>query len=108
MEKRYVALRTIGNIYRVLGIIAGAITILAVLFICGSSLIGGASGSLANQYGGYSFLGTALGGLLMGLIAILYGGLISLTLYGMGEGVYLLIALEENTRLTATLLQQGK
>lgn len=108
MEKRYVALRTVGTIYRVLGIIAGCITVIAVLGTCISSVVGGGlMGSLSNQYyyQGASFLGGVFGGLLMSFFILLYGGIMSLTLFAAGEGVYLLLALEENTRLTAELLQ---
>lgn len=108
MEKRYASLRIIGTIYRVVGIIIGGITVIAVLFICGTSLLGGAGNSIYSQssYGTMGLLGGAFGGLIMSLIALLYGGFLALTMYAIGEGVYLLIALEENTRQTAALLQQ--
>jgi len=38
------------------------------------------------------------GGILFSVFAIIYGGLISMTLFAFGEGVYLLISPEENTR----------
>ncbi len=113
VAKHYQALRTIGTIYKVLGVIAGVLTILLVLGFCGFSVLGGSlMSSLRNSYGyggGPSF-GGAFGGLVGGLIGsivlIIYGGAISVTLYAFGEGVYLLLALEENTRATAQLLQQ--
>ncbi len=112
MEKRYMALRTIGTIYKVLGVLVGALTILAVLGICASSVLGGA---VADQFGyelgrrGMGFgglFGGVFGGLLVSFFAILYGGGMAVTLYALGEGVYLLLALEENTRKTVALLQQ--
>jgi hypothetical protein len=109
MEQRYTALRTVGTIYRVLGIIVGCITILGVIVTCISSVIGGGVlGSLSNQYNytGASLLSGMFGGLLMGVFFLIYGGVIALTLFAAGEGVYLLLALEENTRRTAELLQQ--
>jgi uncharacterized membrane protein len=111
MERRYVALRTVGTIYRVLGIIIGCITVLAVIAVCISSVIGGGMmNSLGSQsnYAGASLLGGVFGGLLMSFFFLLYGGVMALTLFAAGEGVYLLIALEENTRVTAELLQQKR
>ena len=110
MEPRYRALRIIGTIYKVLGAIAGAITILLVLVICASSVLGGAAlSSLSNQLGessGFGALsGGVFGGFLISLFAMLYGGGIAVTLFGFGEGISLLLALEENTRATAQLLR---
>ncbi|NMC79741.1 MAG: hypothetical protein GYA59_10310 [Chloroflexi bacterium] len=113
MEKRYVALRTIGTIYKVLGIIAAIFTILAMLGICGTSVLGGAAlDRLGHQFGNDSsfggMFGGVFGGLLMSVVILLYGGGLAVTLYALGEGVYLLLALEENTRQTVALLQRPK
>jgi hypothetical protein len=110
MEKRYSALRTIGTIYKVLGIVAGAITVLVVVALCLISVLGGAAlGNISSNLGGASSSGGLFPGVLAGLIGsfmvVLWGGSLSVTLYALGEGVYLLIALEENTRNTALALQ---
>lgn len=110
MEPRYRALRIIGTIYKVLGGLAGVITVLLVLAICATSVLGGAAlESLSTELGEGSaaggLFGGVVGGILLSLIAILYGGTISVTLYGFGEGIYLLLALEENTRATAQMLR---
>jgi len=111
MEKRYAALRVIGTIYKVFGGIVGVITILAVLGICATSLLGGAAmGTLGREFGGDTgfagLLSGFLGGLIGGVLVIIYGGGLAVTLYAAGEGVYLLLALEENTRATVMLLQR--
>lgn len=111
MEKRYKALRIIGTIYKVVGVIAGVITILIALSLCATSVLGGtAIGSFGREFGGDTgFAGLfsgLLGGLILSIVAIIYGGGLAVTLYAAGEGVYLLLALEENTRATAMLLQQ--
>ncbi len=111
MERRYTALRTIGTVYKALGVLAGIVTILIVLSLCATSVLGGTVlGNLAREFGrgpgmGVSF-GGVIGGVLGSLLAILYGGGLAVTLYAFGEGIYLLLALEENTRVTAALLQQ--
>ncbi len=110
MEKRYRALRIVGTIYKVLGIIAAALTVLAVLALCGTSLLCGAAldsvgRQLGQDLGGGGVFGGMVGGVILSLFAVLYGGIIALTLYAFGEMIDLLIALEENTRLTAQMLQ---
>jgi hypothetical protein len=110
MEKRYAALRLIGSVYKILGIIVGVLTILMVLGLCATSIFGSSIlGEIGRQYGSGNAMGGAGGivlGLLMSLGAIIYGGGMAVTLYALGEGIYLLIALEENTRATALLLQK--
>jgi hypothetical protein len=111
MEKRYKALRFIGTVYKVIGIIVGALAVLGAIGFCALSAIGGtALSSLGNSYGYSSGAGGLfsglLGGVLVGGLMLLYGGITAITLYALGEGVYLFIGLEENTRATAALLQQ--
>ena len=110
MQKRYGALRTVGTLYKVLGIIAGIITILIALGICGISLSGGAVlNRLARDNPSASFIGLYSGllGFVWAIVALIYGGGVALTLFAVGEGIYLLLALEENTRLTSMLIQQN-
>jgi hypothetical protein len=110
MEKRYAALRLIATVYKVLGVIALIITLLAVVGFC---LTGLAGGGLLRELGrgpnAMPLAGAgmgAVGGLIAGGLALLYGGGLAVTLYGLGEAIYLLIALEENTRATVQLLQK--
>jgi hypothetical protein len=110
MEHRYRALRTIASIYRIMGYIVLGLTILVVLAICGASVISGSSlQSLSQQFGvgsrGTGIAESIFGGLIASLFAILYGGITSISLIGIGEAIYLFIAVEENTRKTALLLE---
>jgi len=112
METRYQALRIIGTVYKVLGIIVASVTVLAIIGFCLLSLLGGL-GSTAMSRGAdeaalgifSTLLGTIFGTVCLGVFLLIYGGGIALTLYAAGEGMYLLLALEENTRTTAMLLQ---
>lgn len=119
MEKKFKALRFAATVYKVIGIIGGVITVISALGFCLFSILGGSlmnsiMNSASNYYGGGNsagpagFLGGILGGVIVGGIILLYGGLSSITLYAFGEGIYLLIALEENSRSTALLLQPQK
>ena len=110
MQRRYTALRVLAVFYKVVGAALGVLTILAVIALCATSVLGGAAlSSATRQLGadaGYAGLfGGVLGGLILSVFTVLYGGGLAVTLYALGEGVYLLIALEENTRATVTLLQ---
>lgn len=107
MEKKYNALRTIGTIYKVLGGLAGIVTILIVLSFCATSVFGGAFDILSSSRRGMGMGGLGvLGGIFASLAALIYGGGAAVTLYALGEGVYLLIDLEENTRATNLLLRR--
>ncbi len=110
MEQRYRALRIVGSIYKILGGIAGIITLLFVVTICASSVLGGAAlNSFGREIGDGSGFGGlfsgVVGGAILSTLAILYGGTITVTLYGFGEAIYLLLALEENTRTMALILR---
>ena len=108
MERKYRALRTIGTIYKILGIIIGVLTLLSILGFCATSVmgVGGAAlGRDASAFFGGAF-GGAVGTVIFAVFATLYGGGLAVTMYALGEGVDLLIALEENTRMTASLLEQ--
>ncbi len=110
MEKRFRALRVIGTFFKILGVIAGILTILSAIAMCafmvmGSTVLNSAlqAYDLGNDSGVY---GSLLGGALIGLLLLLYGGLITASIYGLGEGIFLLIAVEENTRATRLFMEE--
>jgi hypothetical protein len=111
MEKRFKILRFVGSFYKVVGIIIAAITIISALGFCVLSVVSGTAtesiirGLNPNGGGqGFGILGGVVGGLIVSLLIILGGGIYAVTTYALGETVYLLIALEENTRHTASML----
>jgi hypothetical protein len=55
-----------------------------------------------------SLLGGVVGGAITGFVILLYGGATGAGLFALGELVYLLLAVEENTRLTSTVLRQAQ
>jgi hypothetical protein len=109
MEKRYNALRTIGTIFKVLGIILGIFAILSIVAFCAMSVIGGAALTDISQDLGYDIglgvFGGILGGIFSGFVLLLTLGLPALFLYGYGEMLFLFLSVEENTRATALQLQ---
>lgn len=107
MEKKFKALRLFGTIYKIIGVI---VLILTILGAAGTCIMGFAGGALVQQYAEDITSGTGITAGLVGLMAalgMLIGGAISgLSLYAIGEGIYLLIGIEENTRSTNALLRQ--
>ncbi len=111
MERRYGALRILGTIYKILGVLVGIVTIVAALGLIAASFLGGGTmGNLPLNMNRPFMPGPMVGGMIGGVIAavfaVLYGIGLAITLYGLGEGIYLLLALEENTRLTAQILER--
>ncbi len=95
MEKRFRVLRIIGTLYKVLAWISLVGGILAAFGTLLVSLIGGFS--VPREYGFPRFGGAmaGIGGFLVGLlVAVVY----FIAFYGIGELIYLFLAIEENTR----------
>lgn len=112
MQTRFGVLKFISGFYKVVGIIVGVIALLSALGICatsvlGTSLLSGLSRDLQNS-GVQPFLGASsiLAGIFSALGTIIGGAFAALGLYAFGELISLLISLEENTRITAALLQK--
>jgi len=104
MKGRFKALRFIGTLYKILGIIAGILTLAATVGICFTSILGGTALQQAfnefNETGSplLGGMGGALMGVVGGLFLLLNGGLAAAGLYAVGEGIYLMLSIEENTR----------
>ena len=105
MEKKYGILRFIGSVYKVVGIIIGVLTLLGALGICLTSVLGS---DIFNQMQRGFGMGvrTGLAGVIGAVSTLISGAILALTLYATGEGVFLLISLEENTRATALYLRR--
>lgn len=111
MGKKYRALRIVGTVYKVIGTIVLVVTVLAAVGSCLSGILGGALFSgVADQVKSNLQLagsgGMAVMGIVMGLGILLWGVIVGITAFAAGEGIYLLIDLEENTRMTASLLKK--
>jgi uncharacterized membrane protein YdcZ (DUF606 family) len=111
MSKRFAVLRILSTIYKILGIILAIITILSSVGICLTGLISGAAvDQIINQMNRNSSVlgvfGGALGGILISVGIILYGGLGAVATYALGELIELLLSIEENTRASSLLLQK--
>jgi hypothetical protein len=101
MDRRFTALRIIGTVFKVLAWIV---------------LISGLLGAIGMLVLGFTFtgqegpLGLNLGGPLAGVglfvASLILASFGFLTLYAVGESVYVFLSIEENTRRTAYIAQQ--
>lgn len=103
MEKRFRALRTIGTLLKILAWIELVMVILISIFL----VIGGSVGSLGQTLG-RDLPGVAIGGVLAAIVTgagtLLAGVVWFLALYAAAEGIYVILSIEENTRLTAVAM----
>lgn len=101
MDRRFTALRIIGTVFKILAWIS---LIFGLLGAIGMLVLGF---TLSGQQG---FLGLDLGGPLAGIAMFVVALLISifsfLSLYAIGESVYMFLSIEENTRRTAYVVQE--
>jgi hypothetical protein len=110
METKYQALRIIGAIFKVMAVIVGIFTILAALLTCIGVTSMGPLMDLAASTSGVGAAGLGTG--MMAVIGVIYAVMIlimflpfAVMLFAAGEGIFLLIDLEENTRRTVMLLE---
>jgi hypothetical protein len=97
-DKKYKALRTIANLYKILAFVLGGLMVIGALIIMASGAV-----SSSSSFGGPSMMA---GGFIGGLIMLIYAGLVFVGFYGLGEFIYLFLDIEENTRKTNDLLSK--
>jgi hypothetical protein len=102
MKKRFQVLRFIASIFRILAIFIAAAALVASLVTVVMALAGGQIWSIFGLDANTGFFG----GLLAAFLEVLAGGLYALLLYGYGELISLMLALEENTHNTVLLLEK--
>lgn len=103
MEKRFRALRTIGTLFKIFAWIELVVVILLAILI----VIGGSVGSLDQALGQELpriAVGGVLGAIVTGGVILLAGVVYFLLLYATAEGIYVILSIEENTRLTAVAM----
>ncbi len=99
MEKKFRVLRIIGTLWKILAWIVLVGGILSSLGILAAGIFGGGfMQQLGQQAGQGAFLFNALGGIIGFVIGLISSAFYFLILYAAGEMIYLLLAIEENTR----------
>ncbi len=103
MEKRFRALRTIGTLLKILAWLVIVVAVLGAIFVAIAG-IGGSIGMIGDAVG-QDVAGLAMGGafaaILMGGAMLLAGVIYFILLYAAAEAIYVILSIEENTRLTA-------
>jgi hypothetical protein len=101
VDRRFTALRVIGTVFKILAWIT---LILGLLGAIGMLIVGftlsGPEGPLGLNLGG------PLAGIAMFFVTLIVTIVSFLTLYAVGESVYLFLSIEESTRRSAYILQQ--
>jgi hypothetical protein len=102
IPRKFGTFRFIGTFFKVMGIIITVITIIGAIFLAialpiGGSLLGNLVQTAETPERLYSY--GIVSGVLTALIVLLAGGLWGALTYGIGELFYVLIAIEENTRV---------
>jgi len=100
MDRRFTALRVIGTVFKILAwisLIFGLLVALALLIL--GFTFGGEQGPLGLDLGG------PLAGIAMFVVTVISAAVGFLTLYAVGESVYVFLAIEENTRRSAFIAQ---
>lgn len=101
MKKRFGVLRVLSTVFKVLGIIVAVIAILGGLI----SLVMAFSNTDVFTSMGFEDTNSVFVGLVLALVVLVGGLLSAILVYGFGELLILLIAIEDNTLRTATLLE---
>ena len=101
MDRRFMALRIIGTVFKILAWLA---LIFGVLAAIGALILGF---TIRGQEGllGLS-LNSPLAGIAVFIISVIVAIMSFLLLYACGEFLYLFLSVEENTRRAAYLMQQ--
>jgi len=101
VKKRFGVLRALAAIFKILGIVVAALSVLGGLITFVVSVAGGDMFSSM----GIPAAGGALAGLAGGFLIILVGALYALIMYGYGELIMLMVSMEDNTFRTVKLLE---
>jgi len=101
MKKRFKFLRTMANIFKVLGILLAAFSLVGGIILVVLSLSNGNFWTLfgLDAASGYFY------GLSGGVFVLIFGVLEGLIIYGFGELIYVVIAIEENTYKSSLFLE---
>jgi hypothetical protein len=103
MKKRFQFLHVIASIFRILAIVVAGLALVASLVTLVMAMAGG---QIWNIFGIDANTGF-FGGLLAAFLEVLVGFFYALLLYGYGEMINLMLALEENTYNTVQLLEKN-
>jgi len=103
MKKRFQFLHVVAGIFRILAIVVAGLALVASLVTLVMAMAGGQIWNIFGMDANTGFFG----GLLVAFLEVLAGFFYALLLYGYGEMISLMLALEENTRNIVALLEKN-
>ena len=103
MKKHFQFLHVIASIFRILAIVVAGLALVVSLVTLVMAMAGGQIWNIFGMDANTGFFG----GLLAAFLEVLVGFFYALLLYGYGEMISLMLALEENTRNTVALLEKN-
>ncbi|MEK6285409.1 MAG: zinc ribbon domain-containing protein [Acidobacteriota bacterium] len=104
VQKKYKVLRLIAVLIKVFAFIAGAICIIGALVMLAAGVASSSKTSGFGDTGPAALFGGVVGGLLM----LVYGVFVFVFLYAYSEWMYVFMDIEENTRVTNEMLSGRK
>jgi len=105
VQKKYKLLRLIAVLMKILAVLLGVVLIIVGLVMMVAGATAGTQTTPAFPDTGPTAL---FGGLVGGLIAIVYGVFVFVFLYAYAEWMYVFMDIEENTRVTNEMLTGRK
>ncbi|KAA3647141.1 MAG: hypothetical protein DWQ07_06490 [Chloroflexi bacterium] len=110
MEPRFNIFRSLSRVFKAFSALALLITIVLALGVLSLTFRGLAETDeitlLSVIFNQISPSGTISAGLTILLIVILYGGVMATSLFAIGEAMVVMLAIEENSRASAVLLNR--
>jgi len=100
VKKKYKILRLIAVLMKILAVVVGALLIIVGLVM----IVAGAASSKSTPPFPDTGPGAFFGGLVGGLIMLVYGVFVAIFLYAYAEWMYVFMDIEENTRMTNEML----
>ena len=100
VKKKYKILRLIAVLMKILAVVVGALLIIVGLVM----IVAGATASKSTPAFPDTGPGAFFGGLVGGLIMLVYGVFVAIFLYAYAEWMYVFMDIEENTRMTNEML----
>ncbi|MGD2252445.1 MAG: hypothetical protein PVF70_05950 [Anaerolineales bacterium] len=108
MERTFTAVKVMGTAYRILGGIVAVLTVIGAIGFCVMGYLGNTTLDIWLAILGFSGarIWSILAGLILGGLTLISGAALAVTFFGLADGVSLMLALEENTRVSAQLLHR--
>ena len=110
MEKKFGVLRIIGTLWKILAWIT---LVVGIVFSLGILLVGllGSGGAILRMFGQDMRAVPGAMGIVSSIVGFLFALVLTimyfLVLYAVGDLIYLLLAIEENTRRTVRYMREG-